>query len=103
MEKHAAVRTLLANELLAAGYSGAFNFGEIIGSDYVITQQIAWWAFNQGFGGIVYPSTHNHTLSCWALFEPTEIIPIGTPEIIRSDDPDLVSAASLFGLTLPTQ
>ena len=80
VETHAAMRTLLANAFLAAGYRGAFNFGEIIGSDYVITQQISRWAFNQGFGGIVYPSTHNHALSCWALFDSVEIIPVGVPE-----------------------
>lgn len=101
VETHAVLRTLLATELLAAGYSGAFNFGEIIGSDYVVTRHIARWAFNQGYGGIVYPSTHNHALSCWALFDSVEVIPIGAPEVIRWDDVDLVAAARLFGLTLP--
>lgn len=103
VETHAVMRTLLAKEFLAAGYRGAFNFGEIIGADYVVTQQIARWAFNQGFGGIVYLSTHNHALTCWALFDVVNIDPISEPEIIRPDDPDLVAAARLFGLALATR
>jgi hypothetical protein len=101
VETHAALRTILAAELLAAGYGGAFNFGEIIGTDYVVTQRIAGWAFDQGYGGIVYPSAHNHTSSCWSIFDRVEIVPLGAPEIIHRDDPDLLAAAALFGLTLP--
>jgi hypothetical protein len=101
VETHAALRTILAAELLAAGYEGVFNFGEIIGSDYVVTQRIAGWAFDQGYGGIVYPSAHDHASSCWALFDRVEIVPLGTPGVIQHEDPDLVAAAALFGLLLP--
>jgi hypothetical protein len=97
VETHAALRILLAAELTASGYSGVFNFGEIIGSDYTVTQQIARWAFGAGYGSIVYPSAHDNALS-WALFDRVKIIPVGDPEIIQRDDPDLVAAAKLFGL-----
>jgi hypothetical protein len=36
-QTHAFLRDVLASELVAAGYRGAFNFGEIIGADYSIT------------------------------------------------------------------
>jgi hypothetical protein len=98
---HAALRVILAGDLLGAGYDGQFNFGEIIGVDYAVTQPIARWAFGEGYDGIIYASTHDHALSCWAIFDRAEIAPIGAPEEIRRDDPDLMAAAELFGLIIP--
>jgi hypothetical protein len=98
---HALLRSALAAGLVAAGYSGAFNFGEIIGSDYRITQAIALWAYDAGYGGIAYPSAHDETLTCWAIFDRATVIPAGSSHPIRRDDPDLIAAIELFGLELP--
>lgn len=61
---HAFLRRELAPALLAHGYAGAFNFGEIIGSDYRITQLIAAWAHDHAYIGIAYPSAHDPALTC---------------------------------------
>ncbi len=47
-QTHAILRVGLASELVTAGYSGAFNFGEIIGSDYVITRLVSRWSYDSG-------------------------------------------------------
>ena len=62
---HAFLRGALASELVMAGYRGAFNFGEIIGADYTITQLISRWAYDARYSGITYPSAHDGSLSCW--------------------------------------
>lgn len=95
---HAHLRHELATALLAAGYSGAFNFGEVIGSDYRLTQLIARWAHDHGYTGVAYPSAHDHSLTCWAVFDTASVIWVGGPEPILRDDPDLHLAATLFGL-----
>ncbi|MFT4039923.1 MAG: RES family NAD+ phosphorylase [Thermomicrobiales bacterium] len=99
-ETHAHLRRELAGELLAAGYTGSFNFGEVIGTVYRLTQSITRWAHARGFTGIAYPSAHDHALTCWAVFDTAEITLVGDSEAIRRDDPALLAAASLFGLTL---
>jgi len=100
-QTHALLRGTLAVELVTAGYSGAFNFGEIIGSDYRITRSVARWAYDAGYGGIAYPSAHDSSLICWAIFDRAPVTPAGMPEPIRPDDPDLIAAMSVFGLVLP--
>jgi hypothetical protein len=100
-QTHAILRVGLAAELVKAGYSGSFNFGEIIGSNYTITQVISRWAYNGGYVGVAYPSTHDASLSCWAIFDRASLTLVGTVEPIRHDDPDLIAAIELFGLMLP--
>lgn len=100
-ETHAMLRSVLAADLVLAGYVGAFNFGEIIGSDYAITRQIARWAFDAGYDCLVYPSAHDHRLKCWAIFDRAHMLPVGAPEVIQREDPDLIAAAGLFGLVIP--
>jgi len=39
-------------------------------------------------------------LSLWAIFERAAFEPLGVPEPIVPDDPDLVAAACLFGLAI---
>ncbi|MDQ2651905.1 MAG: RES family NAD+ phosphorylase [Chloroflexota bacterium] len=97
---HALLRRELAAALLSGGYSGAFNFGEVIGSDYRLTQLIARWAHDHEYTGVAYPSAHDHSLTCWAVFDTASIILLGEPEPIPRDDPDLHLAAILFGLRL---
>ncbi|MGH7961484.1 MAG: RES family NAD+ phosphorylase [Candidatus Binatia bacterium] len=101
LQTHAHLRETLAAELVEAGYAGAFNFGEMIGSDNRITQLIARWAHDAGYGGVAYPSAHDGKLTCWAIFNRAPVIPAGYPEPIRRDDPDLIAAIDLFGLKLP--
>jgi hypothetical protein len=100
-QTHAFLRGALAAELVEAGYRGAFNFGEIIGSDYTITQLISRWVYDAGYGGIAYPSAHDGSLTCWAIFDRSPFTLVGTVEPIRRDDPDLIAAITLFGLVLP--
>jgi hypothetical protein len=100
-QTHAFLRGVLASELVAAGYSGAFNFGEIIGADYTITQLIAQWAYDARYSGIAYPSAHDGSLTCWAIFDRAPVTLVGTVEPIRRDDPDLIATITLFGLVLP--
>ncbi|MBL8126802.1 MAG: RES family NAD+ phosphorylase [Chloroflexia bacterium] len=95
---HKLLRHELAVALLAGGYSGEFNFGEVIGSDYRLTQLIASWAHNHGFTGVAYPSAHDHSLTCWAVFSTASVILVGEPVPILRDDPDLHWAATLFGV-----
>lgn len=100
-QTHAFLRGALASELVMAGYRGAFNFGEIIGSDYTITRLISRWAYDAGYGGIAYPSAHDGSLTCWAIFDRAPVTRIGTAEPIPRDDPDLIVVLGLFGLVLP--
>jgi hypothetical protein len=95
------LRIELAAELLSAGYSGAFNFGEIIGSDYRLTGLVSRWSYDSGYSGFAYPSTHDASLTCWAVFDRASVALVGTVEPIRHDDPDLLAAIDLFGLMLP--
>jgi hypothetical protein len=95
------LRGILASDLLAAGDTGSFNFGEIIGSDYTITQLISRWAYDAGYGGIAYPSAHDGSLTCWAIFDRTPVMPVGPAEPIRHDDADLIAVIELFGLVIP--
>ena len=100
-QTHAILRIELAAELLSAGYSGAFNFGEIIGSDYKLTGLVSRWSYDSGYSGFAYPRTHDASLTCWVIFDRTSVTLVGTVEPIRHDDPDLLAAIDLFGLMLP--
>jgi hypothetical protein len=97
---HAHLRRELAAALLSCGYTGAFNFGEVIGSDYRLTQLITRWAHDHAYSGVAYPSTHDHSLTCWAVFDTASVILVGEPAPIPRDDPDLRFAANLFGLRI---
>jgi hypothetical protein len=98
---HAFLRHTLAAELIAAGYGGAFNFGEIIGADHRVTRIIARWGCDAGYHGIAYPSAHHSNYTCWAIFDRASLLPEGHPEPIQRHDPDLIAAVDLFGLVLP--
>ena len=97
---HAYLRQTLAADLIAAGYAGAFNFGEIIGTDYRITRTIARWAYDAGYDGIAYPSTHDSSLTCWAIFDNASLTLVSSPEPIQRHDPDFLTVINLFGLVL---
>jgi hypothetical protein len=86
--------------LIAAGYAGAFSFGEIPGADHRLTRIIARWANAAGYEGLAYPSAHDASLTCWAIFDRASLLPMGRPEPIWRHDPDLLAAIDLFGLVL---
>ena len=65
-----------------------------------MTRNIARWAYEHDFQGLAYRSRFADHLDCWAIFEGAAIAPSGSPELIDRDDPDLVAAARLFGLTI---
>lgn len=57
------------------------------------------------FAGIHYPSRLNPNWECWAVFDrDLHHLPgwPGFPESIPPDDPDLLAAATLYGLTVET-
>jgi hypothetical protein len=75
--------------------------GDFAGDNRAKTQAISLWAFHQGYGGIVYTSSHDLGASweCVALFPWTEIRQVRPPVLIDRSDPDLVQIAARFSLT----
>lgn len=71
----------------------------VVGPRRQLTQAIARWAHEHGYAGLVYSSRFD-ALTCWAVFEGAAFHPVGPPEPILSDDPDLVSTAQSFGLAV---
>jgi len=98
-ETHQALRSELAEPLVALGYGARFVWGDALGHDHRLTQIIARWAFDHRFQGLVYSSCHDAKLDCWALFDGAIISPVGESVAIGVDDPDCRSVAALFQLT----
>jgi hypothetical protein len=95
------VRRKLAREIAVLGLGERFVLGDLIARDHQLTRIIAGWAIDEGFDGIAYASCHDPSLTCWAVFEGVEVIPIGTPMPITPSDPDLAAVAQLWNLKLP--
>jgi hypothetical protein len=72
----------------------------IAGQEHRLTQAISRWAFDQGFGGIVYTSRLHQRYVCWAVFEGTLLQLAGPSVPIAPDDPDFVRVARRFGLAI---
>lgn len=91
------VRRELAMRFSLVG-SFDFDLSYATGQNLSITQAISRWAFEIGFGGLMYTSRFGTDLTCVAIFEGSEM---GEEDIhwIRRDDPDLIWAMSLLGLT----
>jgi len=96
-ESRETLRRELAAALLDLGLAD-LELSGVLGPRRHLTQAIARWAFENGYAGIVYPSRFDDALSLWAIFEGAALEPVGMPEPIVPDDPDLVAAARLFGL-----
>jgi hypothetical protein len=79
--------------------------GDFSSNDRPLTQAIALWAYDHGFGGLVYTSSHDleYKWPCWAIFPRTKIIQHGTPQPISLDDPALLEIAERFGLRVEAQ
>ncbi|MBI3972538.1 MAG: RES domain-containing protein [Chloroflexi bacterium] len=66
-----------------------------------LTQAIGRWAYERGYAGVAYRSRYNDSCDAWALFEGrAQFAPVGSPEPVRHDDPDLVAAARLLRLSI---
>lgn len=72
------------------------------GPSRALTREIARWAYDRGFQGLVYRSRFGDQIECWTIFEGATIAPIRPDETIPPDDPDMQAAARLFGLDIET-
>jgi hypothetical protein len=98
-ETRETLRRELAQTLLDLGLED-LDLSGVIGTFRQLTQAIARWASDTGYAGLVYSSRFDVALTCWAIFEGSAFDPVGIPEPILPDDPDLVSSAQSFGLTI---
>jgi hypothetical protein len=65
----------------------------------ILTQRVSEFVYGEGFDGIRYLSKYGHDIENWALFEPAELTSI-VREPIPPNDPDLMEALRIFGLTV---
>ena len=93
------LRAELAATLRSLGLSD-LDLSRVLGPHRALTQAIARWAYERGDAGLTYTSRLDHRLTLWALFEGAAFEPVGLPEPITPDDPDLVATARLYGLSL---
>jgi hypothetical protein len=100
-ETHTVLRHELALQLSQLGLRKRFVLGDILAHDHRVTQLIARWAIDNAFDGIAYSSCHDPSLTCWAIFEGVDLIPLGQPEPITTTDPDLLAVARLWDLRIP--
>ena len=98
-ETREALRRELAPTLLALGLSD-LDLSRVLGPRRALTQAIARWAYEHGYAGLVYFSRLDESCSLWAIFEGARFEPVGLPEPIVPDDPDLVATARLFDLVV---
>ena len=89
----------MASVLLALGVTD-LDLSEVLSRERRLTQTISRWAYELGYGGIVYRSRFAAASSLWAIFEGARLEPAGVAEPILPDDPDLVAVARVFGLGL---
>jgi len=94
-----ALRAELATMLLTLGLSD-LDLSRVLGPRRTLTQAIARWAYERGYSGLAHHSRLDQTLSLWAIFEGSAFEPVGLPEPITPDDPDLMSTARRYGLVL---
>jgi hypothetical protein len=98
-QTHETLRTELASILLALGVRD-LDLSEVLSRERRLTQAISRWAYDRGYGGIIYRSRFAAATSLWAIFEGARLEPAGVAEPILPDDPDLVAAARVFGLAI---
>jgi hypothetical protein len=89
--------------LLARMRLSDFDLSMATSQNLVVTQEVGAWAFDEGCHGLVYASRFDHRLSCWAIFERPDSLPLTEVrvEAVAGDDSDLVYAIELFGLPRP--
>jgi hypothetical protein len=98
-ETREALRAELVTTLLRLGLSD-LDLSRVLGPGRTLTQAIARWAYERGYAGLAYHSRLDQKLTLWAIFEGSAFEPVGLPEPITPDDPDLGATARLYGLGL---
>jgi hypothetical protein len=93
------LRKQLQSFLVSRGYA-ELDVSHVLGQDFVLTQELAGWAYEQGFGGIIYSSRFALDRTCFAIFEGTHLSDAQSMVIDR-DDPDLIWAANVLNLIIP--
>ncbi len=96
---HEALRAELAPQLATWGMKD-LDLGDILSRDRRVTQAVGRWAYAAGYQGLVYASRFGSAASLWAIFEGARFEAVGVAQPIVPDDPDLLAAAKLFGLTI---
>lgn len=88
--------------LEAFGYQ-EFDLAAAVSDERGLTQPIALWAYQRGYHGIKYPTRHDRSLTCWAIFSVFEGAAFMDSEeaSVAVDDPDLRAVAATWGLELP--
>lgn len=76
------------------------DLSSVAGPRRSFTQAIARWSHEHAYAGAAYPSRLDGRLTLWAIFEGAALEPVGPPEPIAPDDPDLRAVARLFGLSV---
>jgi hypothetical protein len=100
-ETHAILREELGAELENLGFGRRFVLGDLLSNHHHVTQLVAGWSLRHGFHGLAYSSCHNPALTCWAIFEGADVLPIEPGQLPRADDPDLLAVAGLWNLEIP--
>ena len=99
MATREALRPVFAPLLVSLGLPD-LDVAAVCGPERALTQSIARWAYERGYQGIAYRSRLESAYTCWAIFEGAAFEPVGDPEVIRSDDPDLLAVATQMGLSV---
>jgi hypothetical protein len=100
VETLAAIRASFGSRLHDYGLIDV-DLGGICGPARAFTQEVAGWAFDRGYNGLVYASRLSATFECWALFDTARIEAVGPVVPISLEDPDLQAVAHVFALELP--
>lgn len=82
------------------GYGVRIKPGDLVGSDRRLTRAVSRWAWNRGYGGIIYSSSHHLKLDCWAISDRTALRILDGPRTLSRDDPVFREVAEYFGLTI---
>jgi hypothetical protein len=98
-ETREALRHELAQALLALALED-LDLSGVVGPKRQLTQAIARWGYDHGYAGLVYSSRFDAAMTCWAIFEGAAFEPVGLPEPLLPNDPDLVAVARSFGLAV---
>lgn len=97
LETREVLRVDLAAAIERAGLPD-LDVSGVCGPRRDLTQEIARWAYEHGFEGILYNSRLDSALTCVALFEGAVVEPVGVAEPIDPLDPDLRAVAETFHL-----
>ena len=95
----ALLRRELASTAVALGLSEIDAATLQAGRPRQLTQEASLVVFRRGLDGIFYRSRYGHSIENWAIFEPFPLRNTSAAGI-AADDPDLLSALRIHGLTM---